>query len=171
MRFMLVWTKWHHHVQGSAFLFMEHNDATEKKQKSQITKELDKAPRLSISHKINPIFSSKSTMTEKDESWNNFWTNKIIKVNISSFHGPRPILWKSNEGKWFHKIFQRKETAGTEEDLMGRRFRWRDGASVATSGSVGEQQLKSSSCAFSLILNSSGKGKTDFAAARGRKTE
>ena len=140
-----------------------------KKQKSQITKKLDKAPRLSISHKINPIFSSKSTMTEKDESWNNFWTNKIIKVNISSFHGPRPILWKSNEGKWFHKIFQRKETAGTEEDLMGRRFRWRDGASVATSGSVGEQQLKSSSCAFSLILNS--KGENWFCGCRGRKTE
>ena len=46
---------------------------------------------------------------------------------------------------------------------MGRRFRWRDGASVATSGSVGEQ-LKSS-----LILNSSGKGKTDFAAMGGGK--
>ena len=55
-----------------------------------------------------------------------------------------------------------------EEDWMGRRFRWRDGASVATSGSVGEQ-LTSSSFAFSLILNSSGKGKTDFAAIGGGK--
>ena len=56
-----------------------------------------------------------------------------------------------------------------EEDWMGRRLRWRDGASVATSGLVGEQQLKSSSFAFSLILNSSGKGKTDFAAIGGGK--
>ena len=50
---------------------------------------------------------------------------------------------------------------------MGRRFRWRDGASVATSGSVGEQHLQSLSFAFSLIFNSSGKKKTDFAATGG----
>ena len=50
---------------------------------------------------------------------------------------------------------------------MGRRFRWRDGASVATSGSVGEQQLQSLSFAFSLVFNSSGKEKTYFAATGG----